>query len=72
MKLVKLPNGQWVDLKTVTAIVPLQRSKCEITKTLFPPRIVVHCGHATTVVPCDDHEQMQAMADDLAKQVNEA
>ena len=65
MKLIQLPTGQWIDPQTVTAIVPLGR-----LKFAHAPCVVVHAGGATTIINCDDFEQAQQIANELAGRVN--
>lgn len=72
MKLIQLPNGQWIDPKTVTSIVAMEWLKSETTGCLHAPRVVVHAGTFATCINCDDFVQAQQIANELAGRINEA
>lgn len=59
MKLYKLPNGAWIDLRLVTALVP--QSECVV---------VYHGANGVVAIPAKDGAHAQHMADALALDVN--
>lgn len=80
-QLVKLPNGTWINPRSVIAIVPADASESYGDK--IPPRVIVRYGAKSsaehrflnsdyaTIIDCDDFDQAQRLADSLASQVNE-
>ncbi len=65
MKLTKLPNGTWIDLKTVTQVVPFPEDA-------HPSRVAVHYGDSLGVIYADDYEHAVKIAEDIAMRVNRA
>lgn len=70
MKLTKLPNGNWVDMTTVTAI---RTAPTEVGSlgTLYRARVIVHHGaHGCEVLTANDDDHAATLADELAGVVN--
>ena len=70
MKLTKLLNGTWIDLKTVTRVVPIPAS--DRTDYPWPDRVVVHYGDSASVINADNYEHAVKIAEDIAMRVNRA
>jgi len=71
MKLTKLPNGNWVDMATVTAIRILPTEKCE-SGTLHRARLILHHGtHGLEILMADDDDHAATMADEFAGITNQ-
>lgn len=69
-KLHQLPNGTWLDLSTVSGIVPLPNSKCSITGT-YRARVVIHWGSGQCeILLANDDEHAVQMATELGVLVN--
>ena len=70
MKLTKLLNGTWVDLKTVTRVVPIPASS--EAGYSWPDRVVVHYGENVDVIDADNYEHAVKIAEDIAMRANRA
>jgi hypothetical protein len=68
MKLLKLPNGSWVDPRTITSIRPLPTST-GFTGHLHRARVVVNhgAGLAEEILANDDADALR-IADEIAGQ----
>ena len=66
MKLTKLLNGTWIDLKTVTQVVPFPESSGN------PSRVAVHYGDSISMIDTNDYEHAVKIAEDIAMRVNKA
>lgn len=72
MTLLKLPNGNWIDPKSVTAIRPLPTSSDELIGT-HRARVVIHHGaHGIEIITANDDEHAVQIADEYAAAVNAA
>lgn len=71
-KLTQLPNGDWLDPTTVVGIRAFGRSRCETTKTVFPPRVVVETSGVVKllIVHCEDYQSAETLRDNLAQVAN--
>jgi hypothetical protein len=70
-KLYKLSNGSWIDPSRIESITPMGRmSPLGIEGPIFPARVVVRIAGNCEVVDCDNEEQAQGMADELASLAN--
>lgn len=73
MKLIQLPNGDWVSPAAIRGIRKLPSGFCAITQTIFEPRFVVDMANGMAmVIECADAEEVVTKADALARRVNEA
>lgn len=73
MKLIQLPTGDWIAPSSVRGIRKLPAGFCPITKTIFEPRFVVDTAAGPCImIECADADDVNAKADALALQVNEA
>lgn len=73
MKLIKLPNGSWIDPATVTAVLVHPREygvKLSDGQPLYPPRVSILSAGAACVIPCDDLEQAAQIAVEWAEKIN--
>ncbi len=68
MKLIQLPNGVWIDLKTVKAIRPLPTTEDGQIRA----RIVIdHGNNFNEIIYANDNEHAQELANTYAKLINE-
>lgn len=68
-RLVCIPNGAWICLKTVTSIKALPTERTSDGAT-FRARVVVRHSGQTEVCMANDDEHAQTMANQLAAQIN--
>lgn len=71
MKLIKLPNGIWVNPCSIKAIRTLIQEKSEWTGMLHRSRCCVDHGNGfTEVILANDDQHAQEIADAIAEQAN--
>ncbi len=64
MKLIQLPNGDWISPATVTAIVPLEAIGNHAE------RVVVRTDDGAHICYVADNDSLHEMRDRIANQVN--
>lgn len=73
MKLIKLPNGDWISPQSIRAIRKLPVAFSPESRTIHEPRFVVDTANGgCIIVECADAAEVEAKADALAAQVSEA
>lgn len=76
MKLVQLPNGDWLDPTVVRSLRVLPLYKCEVTGQVHGPRVVVETGIGNTsmysVLNFERQEDADDYRDKLAVELNSA
>lgn len=70
MKLIKLPNGSWIDPKTITAIRPLPMEVGESGATHRARVRIDHGAHGMEIITATDDEHAQQLADEYAALAN--
>ncbi len=71
MKLYQLPDGSWLDLSTITAIITSPQTLCPSGRT-FPPRVIVqYSQNRTTGFDCTTYDEAVKLAATLAEKSNE-
>lgn len=69
-KLIKLPNGSWIDPATITAIRPLPTSSDELGGTHRARVCIHHVGGYIEIILANDDTHAQQLADEYAYQAN--
>ena len=62
-KLHRLPNGIWIDLNTITELIPCDATRCG--NTSIPPRLVIRTAQDIIVVETQDTLHAASLADEL-------
>ena len=71
--LIRLPNGIWIDPAAVTSIAPMPPETHQHREEVRPSRVVITYQFAEpSHLYCESWERAQALADELATQVNAA
>lgn len=65
-QLIKLPNGSWIDPKTVFAVRPLKQGDTVL------PRVIVHYGqNQAEILYTESNEQAFQLADNIVENFSE-
>lgn len=71
MRLHQLPNGDWIDLRTITSIRYAPR-ETGYSGMIHAPRIIVEAGPIfCRIIDFESNEDAQAARDELANLVNQ-
>lgn len=69
-RLIKLPNGTWLDPITINSIVVEKAVRSGVTMVSHDDRIIVSTARLSSVVNCTSLQEAQEIADNLAEKVN--
>jgi hypothetical protein len=73
MKLIELPNGDWIAPDSIKAIRKGDRARNDHGGPHFAPRVIIEFGaRGWIVLNCKDDAERDTLAAGLASQVNDA
>jgi hypothetical protein len=69
-RLIKLPNGTWLDPRTITLISAEKEVYSNASGMSHKDRVLVYVDRACIVLECQSLAEAQKLADELAEKVN--
>jgi hypothetical protein len=71
-KLIRLPNGNWIDPQYIIEIRVLYKGEGSVKGSCFPPRVILHGADGVfhQVIERTTLQAAQDTADDIANEIN--